>query len=142
MKAFLFALFIIISASCFSQDSTGNRQQLKDQYLAKRKSLNTGGTVLEVGALIGFSVAIGTDLKNFNYLSNPADYEPTPNMTWLYITSCAMAVGGLVCYISATKYRMKARAISFQFRMNKTEFLQSGLVSSKPVPSLAITLPF
>jgi hypothetical protein len=135
-----FAVLIAISASIFGQVPQQDPEVLKDEYLAKRKSLNTAGTVLEVGALIGFSVAIGTDLKNFSYLANPADYEPTPNMTWLYITSLAMAVGGVVCYVSATKYKMKARSISFQFKMNKTEFLQKGLVYSKPIPSLAITL--
>jgi hypothetical protein len=138
-----FILLVLVGVSCFGQESSQERPALKDEYLAKRKSLNTAGTVLLGAGLIAFTIAMGQDLKNLDYdWRTPSTYEPTPNMTWLYITSGAMVVGVMACYISATKYKRKAQAISFRFKVDKTEFLQKGVVSSKPLPALSITLPF
>ena len=111
MKAFFFALFVAMSVGSFCQDSSDNRQVLKDKYLAKRKELKTAGTILEVAAVIGYSVALSTDLNNITFDWTDTNNDPAPNMTWLYIASTAMMIGGVVCYVSATNYKRKARQL-------------------------------
>jgi len=73
---------------------------------------------------------------NYDF-TDPAAYEPAPNNTWLYVAGGAMVAGSIICYISASANKKKARATSFQFQMNHTETLKKGAVAKIPLPSLS-----
>ena len=142
-KIILFAMFLTLSATSFSQPNT-ETPKVKADYLQKNKNQKTAAWILVGG---GAALIVTGSIVWANDINKAAETDPFEGIAaiytstsgyWIVAAGLVAAAGSIPLFIAAA--RNKRKAMSMSFKNETVPLLQDGSFVNRSVPSLTLKI--
>ncbi len=137
MKKLLFCLtWLILTCSCFSQETNAKQSLTKQDYLAKSKRQKTAGWIMLGGgaALVGVGIAIGS--------SEELSFDDAGTAAVLGGVGILSMIGSIPVFLAAGKNKRRANRMSGLIRMESSEIARGGSLHKIHYPAVSLTIDF
>lgn len=127
-------MFLIFSATSFSQLKSATPTLTKEDYLQKSKrQKTTAWLMLGGGIVVGF-----VGLTQFNFAGSVTEVNNTPG-TVLFLTGNALVIGSIPFFSASKRNRKKAMSMSFQ-NQPLPKFPRNSSITGNAIPSLTLEI--